>query len=261
LRRRHYPTSLYRLSLLVNDPKEDNHAKVFFYNAATALIALWSAATTVQAVELDLSDPSNKLDSIVTLPIKSLKAVEANGEIMFMSENGRFVLRGQLYDIWYKDSIDTPAEIEDAATRIHFKRMAANLDDYNTLTIGTGKEEVVAFVDPLCSICHKLMKDAQGLGLKYTFKFIVVPALGDESNKLARRVFCAANRKDALHAFMSKTLETLEQKKTCDTKQYDMTLMMAHLLDIQAVPFVVAPDGRPSLGRPSNLKQWLEAKS
>ena len=60
--------------------------KCFIYNAATALIALWSAAITVKAVEIDLSDPSNKLDSIITLPIKSLKAVEANGEILFMSE-------------------------------------------------------------------------------------------------------------------------------------------------------------------------------
>lgn len=234
--------------------------KCFIYNAATALIALWSAAITVKAVEIDLSDPSNKLDSIITLPIKSLKAVEANGEILFMSENGRFVLRGQLYDVWYKDSIDTPAQIEDAATRIHFKRMGANLDDYNTLTIGSGKEEVVAFVDPLCTICHKLMKDAESLGLKYTFKFVVVPAIGDDSDKLSRKVFCAADRNKALHAFMSNTLETLEQKTPCDTKQYDMTLMMAHLLDVKAVPYIVAPDGRPSLGRPGNLKQWLENK-
>lgn len=228
----------------------------------TALAALaWSAVLPASAVELDLSDPDkNKLDAIVELPIKSLKAVEANGEILFMSENGRFVLRGELYDIWYKDTLDTTNEIQDAATRIHFERMGADLDDYNTLSIGSGSKQVVAFVDPQCSVCHKLMKDAESLGRKYTFKFVVVPALGNKSDELARKVYCAEDRQDALDAYMTNNLETLPQKSSCDTKQYDLTLMMAHLLDVQGVPFVVAPDGRYSQGRPTQLKNWLEDK-
>lgn len=232
-----------------------------FLKAAAVTVMLWSAASSAQSVQLDLSDPSkNKLDSIVSLPIKSLKAVEANGEILFMSENGRFVLRGQLYDIWYKDTLDTSAQIQDAATRIHFERMGADLDDYNTLTIGTGDKQVVAFVDPLCSVCHKLMKDAEKLGREYTFKFVVVPALGEESNKLARKVYCAKDRQGSLNAYMQNTLDTVPQKSSCDTKQYDLTLMMAHLLDVKGVPFIVAPDGRYSQGRPQELHQWLEGK-
>lgn len=222
---------------------------------------LWSVASSTQAVQLDLSDPKkNKLDSIISLPIKSLKAVESNGEIFFMSENGRFVLRGELYDIWYKDTLDTSAQIQDAATRIHFERMGTNLDDYNTLTIGSGEKQVVAFVDPLCSVCHKLMKDAASLGQDYTFKFVVVPALGDKSHKLARKVYCAKDRQEALDSYMQNTLDTVAQKLSCDTKQYDLTLMMAHLLDVKSIPFVVAPDGRYSQGRPKELKKWLEGK-
>jgi thiol:disulfide interchange protein DsbC len=229
-------------------------------SAAVALLAL-AASLSANAVQLDLSNPKNtKLDAIVELPIKSLKAVEANGEILFMSENGRFVLRGQLYDIWYKDTVDTIPEIEDAATRIRFDRMGANLDDYNTLTVGSGKREVVAFVDPQCSICHKLMEDARALGKRYTFKFVVVPALGDESDQLSRKVYCAQDRSVALDAFMNKTLATLPQKADCDTAKYDMTLMMAHLLNVRGVPFVVAPDGRYSQGRPRELNNWLEGK-
>lgn len=229
--------------------------------AAAITAMLWSAASSAQSVALDLSDPSkNKLDSIVSLPIKSLKAVEANGEIFFISENGRFVLRGELYDIWYKDTLDTSSQIHDAATRIHFDRMGMDLDDYNSLTIGSGEKQVVAFVDPLCAICHKLMKDAEKLGQDYTFKFVVVPALGEKSNELARKVYCAKDRQASLDAYMKNTLATVPQKPSCDTKQYDLTLMMAHLLDVKGVPFVVAPDGRYSQGRPKNLQQWLEDK-
>ncbi|MCE0759506.1 DsbC family protein [Marinobacter sp. G11] len=219
-----------------------------------------STITGAHAVELDLAPGKNKLDAIVELPIKKVRAVEANGEILFLSENGRFVLRGQLYDVWYKDTVDTMKEMEDTATRIHFDRMGADLDDYNTLSIGDGEKQVVAFVDPQCPVCHKLMKDAEKLGDDYTFKFVVVPALGEKSNELARKVFCAKDREDALEAYMSQDLETLPQKTSCDTAQYDMTLMMATLLDVQGVPFVVAPDGRMSKGRPSELENWLEGK-
>ncbi|MFC6674129.1 DsbC family protein [Marinobacterium aestuariivivens] len=233
------------------------HQKIL--KAVVITVLSVSGGTSAQAIELDLSDPQkNKLDAVVDLPIKSLKAVEANGEILFMSENGRFVLRGQLYDIWYKDTVDTIRQMEDAATRIHFDRMGANLDDYNTLTIGDGDKQVVAFVDPQCSICHKLMKDSESMASDYTFKFVVVPALGDRSDELSRKVYCAADRHDALDAYMQNALETLPQKRSCDTKQYDLTLMMAHLLDIKGVPFVVAPDGRYSEGRPQDLKMWLE---
>jgi thiol:disulfide interchange protein DsbC len=224
---------------------------------ATAIAAMVIAASA-HSVEFDPTDPKNKLDAIVELPIKSLRAVEADGEIMFVSENGRFVLKGQLFDVWYKDTIDTIPQMVDVTTRIRFDRMGANIDEYNTLTIGHGAKQVVVFVDPLCAICHKLMKDAEKLGRDYTFKFVVVPALGDKSNELSRRVFCAENRADALPAFMSNTLETLPQQASCDTGRYDLTLMFAHLLDIQAVPFVVAPDGRFNYGRPAELKKWLE---
>lgn len=229
-----------------------------FVTRLSAMLLLSVAAST-NAVQLDLSNPdANKLEAVVHLPIKSLKAVEANGEIFYMSENGRFVLRGQLYDIWYKDTLDTINQINDSATRIHFNRMGTNFDDFNTISIGTGNKQAVAFVDPLCTICHKLMADAEDLGKEYTFKFVVVPALGDESNKLARHLFCAENSEDAAKAYMNNTLATVAQKENCDTAQYDQTLLMAHLLDVKGVPFVVAPDGRYSQGRPKELKSWLE---
>ncbi|MCB5162649.1 DsbC family protein [Marinomonas algarum] len=220
----------------------------------------WSASAMSQ-VQLDLSKPQNtQLDAVISLPVESLKAVEANGEIMFMSENGRFVLRGQMYDIWNKKTLNSSAQIVDAVTRIHFDQMNTNFDNYNTFSIGSGEKQVVVFVDPTCSICHKMMKDAKWMGREYTFKFVVVPALGDKSDVLARKVFCAKDRQGALDDYMNHTLENVPQKEDCDTQGYDSTLMMAHLIDVKGVPFVVAPDGRYSTGKPANFKKWLEGK-
>ena len=63
----------------------------------------------------------------------------------------------------------------------------------------------------------------------------------------------------ALDALMNNTLGSLPSKETCDPGQYDQTLLTAHFIGIEGVPFVVAPDGHVSKGRPKNLKSWLES--
>lgn len=129
-----------------------------------------------------------------------------------MSENGQFIIRGQLYDIWAKKPLSTLAQMQDAASRIHFKRMGLDVDTLNTVSLGRGPQEVVAFVDPRCGVCHKLMRDAKSLTKDYTFKFIVVPALGDESNRLAKILYCAKDKYDVLNALVNNTLSTLATK-------------------------------------------------
>ncbi|HAU6494876.1 TPA: DsbC family protein, partial [Citrobacter freundii] len=181
------------------------------------------------------------------------------GQIMFLSENGRFVISGQIYDLWSKKPLNTMSQMRDVAERIHFKSMGMDVDTLNTVSMGRGDKEVVVFVDPRCAVCHQLMGDAKSLVDDYTFKFIVIPALGAESNRLAKNLYCAKDKTHALDALMNNTLGSLPSKETCDPGQYDQTLLTAHFIGIEGVPFVVAPDGRVSKGRPKNLKSWLES--
>jgi thiol:disulfide interchange protein DsbC len=222
------------------------------------LMAMGAFVQSAQALEI--TDPRGaKIEGIVKLPIKGMQAVQSDGQILFMSENGRFVITGQIYDIWTKKPLSTLTEMQDAASRIHFKRMGLDVNTLNTVSMGEGPKEVVAFIDPRCTICRELMRDAKTLTEDYTFKFIVIPALGDESNRLAKALYCAKNKRNALNALMNNTLHTLPTKAPCDSTQYDQTLLTAYLLGIEGVPVVIAPDGRVSHGRPKYLKSWLES--
>ncbi|RCI21512.1 DsbC family protein [Klebsiella pneumoniae] len=210
--------------------------------------------------KLEITDPrAAKIEDIVELPIKGVRAVQSDGQIMFLSENGRFVISGQIYDLWSKKPLNTMSQMRDVAERIHFKSMGMDVDTLNTVSMGRGDKEVVVFVDPRCAVCHQLMGDAKSLVDDYTFKFIVIPALGAESNRLAKNLYCAKDKTHALDALMNNTLGSLPSKETCDPGQYDQTLLTAHFIGIEGVPFVVAPDGRVSKGRPKNLKSWLES--
>lgn len=220
----------------------------------TAFILSITSMTPAQAVtSADLSKVH--IDSVIPLPATGMQAIQNNGQIVFVSANGRFVIRGELTDVWQKKSLTNINAIKDAATHLHLRGMGLEPNDLNRVRIGHGGKEVVVFVDPLCPHCHELMKKAETLGDKYTFQFIVIPALGDESAKLAPAISCTDEKK-ALSALINNQLASVTQEH-CDQQRYKRTLLIGTLLNVQGVPFIVAPDGRFSQGTPQNLETWL----
>lgn len=230
-------------------------ASILLLGGALALPALASD----QPVNLEgLNITAENINGVVELPIKGMNAVDHDGQIVFISDNGRFVLTGQMYDIWYGSFIDSMAEIKDIGSRIDLARMGLKPEALNTVSFGTGKKEVVMFTDPLCGYCHALSHDLKALSKEYTVHLIVIPALGEESNRLAQRVACAKDEDEARDALLNGTLETLPTQEKCDLSVYKKTLVAAELIDVNGVPFVIADDGRVSRGRPGNLKAWLK---
>ncbi|ODN41399.1 DsbC family protein [Piscirickettsia litoralis] len=215
--------------------------------------------TTLISAQVFAEAPA-KINHIFTLPIKSMKVVDSNGELYFMSENGRYVFRGELFDAWYRKEIDNVKDLQQTANRLDFSKMGIKLDGLATLTLGHGPKKATLFVDPRCPYCHGVLKDAQHLVNDYTFTVVPVPALGDKSNQLDKVLACTANKKKALEALINEKIDQLPQsKKDCDLSAYNKTLVTAQVLGINGVPVVIAPDGRMMRGRPLNLKRFLEA--
>lgn len=192
------------------------------------------------------------------IPLGSLKAVQVNGEVFFMSKNGRYVFQGQLTDSWSKVTLDTIEEVEYSTKHINVERFGLPIDSMNVITFGTGPKTVYSFVDPQCGYCKKFVAEAKSKVSEYTFKLIVVPALGKESNLQSKSLFCAKDKSDALNAFMNDGLGDLAQKTACDSKYYDLTLTFAQLVGVNAVPYMIAPDGRYKAGADKGIWQWIE---
>ncbi|MFC1336967.1 MAG: DsbC family protein [gamma proteobacterium symbiont of Clathrolucina costata] len=208
------------------------------------------------AISAAKAQPS--LDAVVPINIEKIQAIESNGKLYFVSENGRFVFQGQLTDSWHKKSLDTIDEIRYAASHINLDVMGLPLDDLNTITIPGGPERIVVFVDPQCPYCKTFINDAKKKTDKYTFKIIVVPALGDKSNALSKSLFCASDKRNALNLMMTNKLDTLAQKTNCDTKHYDLTLTVAQLFGIRSIPYFISPDGRYRAGAGKDFWTWVD---
>jgi thiol:disulfide interchange protein DsbC len=220
-----------------------------------SIIALMTASTAQAKQEIPI------LDAISEIKMTSLKAIESNGSIFFMSPNGRFVIQGDLTDTWQKKKLDTLKEIDYAAKHIDIERMGLPIDELNVIKVGKGKKEIVIFVDPQCDPCKKFFQEAKKHTDKYTFKFIVVPALGEESNKMATSMFCSKDKTNLAKHFLERTLLDLEQQENCDKKYYNLTLTIAQLIGIKHVPFFIAPGGLYQAGEGKDFWKWVEKES
>lgn len=200
------------------------------------------------------------IQRMADLPISGMRAVESDGQILYVSSNGRFVISGQIYDIWQRKPLDTMEQIQAVTSRMDLDAIGLEPEDLNTFSEGSGEKEVVVFVDPRCPYCHALIKDSRKYHDDYRFHFVVVPALGDESDRLARLAYCAEDKSKALNAMMDDTLSELPQQDSCDLGRYKETLVLAQLLEISGVPFVISHDGRISEGVPGDLDAWLRGE-
>ena len=220
-----------------------------------SIIALMTASTAQAKQEIPI------LDAISEIKMTSLKAIESNGSIFFMSPNGRFVIQGDLTDTWQKKKLETLKEIDYAAKHIDIERMGLPIDELNVIKVGKGKKEIVIFVDPQCDPCKKFFQEAKKHTDKYTFTFIVVPALGEESNKMATSMFCSKDKTNLAKHFLERTLLDLEQQENCDKKYYNLTLTIAQLIGIKHVPFFIAPAGLYRAGEGKDFWKWVEKES
>lgn len=202
--------------------------------------------------------PIGQIESMVSLPISGMKAVESSGRIVFLSDSGRFVIDGTLYDAWSRQSLTTVDAIREAANTLDLKRLGLDMDDLQPLKTGAGDKQVLVFVDPRCPHCHALLQQALQLTETYTFQLLPVPVLGPDSERQVRQLACASDRAAAAHALVSGRVKGLVQAEDCDLQPMQRTLVTAQILGVQGVPFVIAPDGRVSRGRPDDLAAWLE---
>ncbi|WKJ92205.1 DsbC family protein [Methylomonas montana] len=212
---------------------------------------------------------SIKIEGMQDLPISGLKMVKSGEQTVFISSNGRFAFYGgKLMDIWTQQEIKALADIDNIANRIDLSRMKLKADDLGAVTVGHGKGQVLVFIDPRCPYCGKVMKDLQALQDQYTFKLVMVPILGPESQNIVVQLACQletneTKAKDAVRDRLLKQDYTglpSEPPVQCNKEPLQKAVVTAKLFDLKGVPFLIAPDGRTHSGAPEALADWLADK-
>jgi thiol:disulfide interchange protein DsbC len=227
-----------------------------------SLAALGLAAVSLANPGLAEPLPSTSIARMAQLPSGGLQAVETtDGELLFFSENGRYVLRGSAVDLWHGAKLATFDQTQRLAGRIDLARLRLDVAELGAIDVGEGPE-VVVFVDPFCPHCAALYADLAPLRATYRFRLVPIPVLGEPSQRAVLALACLAGSdpEQAREALLGGlTADLPEPAAGCGEAVAQRTLIAAQILGIRGTPFLIAPDGRLRQGRPDDLVAWLAA--
>lgn len=227
--------------------------KILLSVLAVAAVVNWAnAAEQVTGIKEGVTSP---------LPMNGMIAAVKNGKVAFVSDNGRFVFQGTVYDTWSQKNIESIRDAEVAYKTIDVKKTKFRVDDLNPITIGTGEKTVIVFTDPFCPSCHVLLDDVKKVE-GYIFKIVYVPMLGDESNKVVRAMQCAKDQVSAKKVMLGMaepgSIVGKAELPSCDTSPIAKRIVSAHMFGIKGVPFMIRDDGLIRLGYDKgDISNWL----
>lgn len=201
-----------------------------------------------------------RMDEVLQLPAGGLSLIRSGDELIIMSGNGRYVVRGTVYDMWNEGkAIKTMDDARKYMGRINLNKMHLDMNDLITFHLGEqGKPVVTVFVDPMSQASEMLVKNL-AVVRGYSFDVVVAAAMQRQSAEIARRLACMAetNNKGATEAVANWNFNFLPEDRGCGVEKLQRTLVTLQVLGINGFPALIAPDGRVFNGVPGDINAFL----
>ncbi len=192
-------------------------------------------------------------------------AIMLNGRngIAYVSQNGRFVMRGVIFDTWTGNTIQTMDELRDSKKSMNLSELGLKDEDVDPMFFGTGPKKVTMFVDPLCPFCGQVYDQIIGdpsYAKEYTFTIYTVPFLGDESAQAVNALSCWKNRDEAVNALLTKDRRWMiahPADDKCNKQPIVQRTILSQMLGVTGVPYIIGAEGGVARGLPADLKTFL----
>ncbi len=206
---------------------------------------------------IELAYPGIKVDTIQPSDVKGLYEVFIGPQLYYVSDDGRYLLQGNLRDLKTKKDLTEPKVAGARASAIN----KVGLDKMIVFKAEKPKHVVSVFTDIDCGYCRKLHSEidqylARGISIQYLF----FPRAGKDSDsyKKAVSVWCADDRNKALTAAkQGGSVET----KTCKNPVLEH-MALSSALGARGTPMIVFGDGQtwPGYLPADKLIKLLESK-
>lgn len=240
--------------------------KTMYRIAMAGALGLWLASTAaaeapVEKVREALSAiiPGETPDSIREAPMEGFYEVSYGADIFYISEDTRYVLEGDLYDI------DTLTNLTEKKRSEHRKALMSEVDDREMIVFGPGdgkvRHTVRVFTDVDCSYCRKLHSQIteytdRGIEIRY----LAYPRTGVNTTSYfkAVSVWCADDRRAAITS--AKAGQPIS-RKSCENPVRDH-MSLGNRVGVSGTPTLVFADGSvlPGYASPDQLLEYLDAR-
>lgn len=142
-------------------------------------------------------NPQVQVDEVADAPLAGFQEVIVGGQVVYVSNDGKYLLQGALYDVDAKKNLGEASMAR--VRRELLKSIPAS--DRIVFAPADPKYSVVVFTDVECGYCRKLHGEIadynkQGIAVEY----VAFPRMGlaSEDFRKMESVWCAADRRKAL---------------------------------------------------------------
>lgn len=182
--------------------------------------------------------PHAKIDRIRPAPIAGLTEVAVDGQLVYVTNDGRYVISGNIVQIAGK--VDLTEQTRSALRRDLFK----TITPAQTIVFAPPHPQytVTVFTDVDCAYCRKLhsqIADYNSEGIAVRYLFFPRTGIGSESYNKAVSVWCAADRHRAL---TDAKLGYPVAPKTC-SNPVTMDFDLGRRIGIDGTPAIYTADG------------------
>ena len=205
--------------------------------AATAATAPAGTEAKVRAALEGLA-PGAEVGTISASPIPGYQEVVLEGRVIYVSNDGKYLIQGTLFDIAARESL---TGLSEAVIR---KDLLGTIGEDRRIIFAAAqpKHVVTVFTDIDCGYCrrlHEQMADYNRLGITIEYLFYPRGGIGSESFEQAVAVWCSPDRNKALtEAKAGKILP----KANC-TNPVTMDYDLGRRMGLDGTPAIYTPDG------------------
>jgi thiol:disulfide interchange protein DsbC len=184
--------------------------------------------------------PDAKVTSIKPAPVPGLYEVSIGPTILYMTGDGKFAVRGDIFDLESKRNVTDQRRMQ--ARVESFKGLGEGSPIRFAATGGKAQHEIYVFTDIDCGYCRKMHKEISQLnaaGIAVNYLAFPRTGLDSESYDKAVAVWCAPDRQAALTN--AKTGKKIQNAK-CDNP-VAQHFRLGEAMGVQGTPAVYSADG------------------
>jgi thiol:disulfide interchange protein DsbC len=182
--------------------------------------------------------PMTVIDQVVKSEVPGFYEVVVSGQVVYVSEDGKYLLQGNLYNVAQKKDL-TAARVAGMRAQV-VQRLP--VEKQLTFSPEHPKHTVTVFTDVDCPYCrqfHKQIAEYNRVGI--AVNYVLDPLdIHPGADKKAVAVWCAADRKAAYTAAMN---GQDPGAGTCSNNPIAETKALALSIGINGTPTVLAADG------------------
>ena len=233
----------------------------------TGLTGVLLTASLTAAAEDDYSDVEERIRSLAPnansiaiseTPIEGILMVQVNGDIVYTTSDGKYLIQGRVVDM------DTREDLTENAKAEIRRELLAGIDTSRQITFSPQEPEyqLMVFTDIDCGYCRKLhaqMAEYNEQGIAISYMAFPRAGIGSPSYDKAVSVWCAEDPQEAMT--LAKQGADPDPLK-CDNpvaEQYQL----GQQLGVTGTPALMTSDGSliPGYVPPEKLRERLDARA